>query len=290
MADAPLPEMRSIFAAFPASDRNAVPADPGGGFMGRVLIFGGTTEGRLLAEFCEKSGIPAELSVATDYGGEVLPAFQRVRVRKGRIPEPEILALLETGAFDAVFDATHPYAAHISRSVKNACRAAGVRRFRVVRPETGEYSRKLSSAVIREAEDSRAAAELLLPTEGGILLTTGSRELPDFAALPRERLFVRVLPSTEALTACREAGILPAHIAAMQGPFNEELNEAMLRFYGCRYLVTKESGSAGGFEEKLAACAAAGAEAVVIRRPKEERGITLREAEQILLSLGEEQT
>lgn len=267
--------------------------------MSRVLIFGGTTEGRILAEFCEKSGIPAELSVATEYGQVVLPEFRKVRVRKGKIREEEIEALLKTGAYSAVFDATHPYAAHISTSVRRACDTAGIRRFRVVRPSsdgTGsvlsgeEQAGTGSGAKIYEVADSRAAADFLLGTEGNIFLTTGSRELPDFDALPRERLFVRVLPSAEAVTVCRDAGIPPAHIAAMQGPFSVELNAAMLRFYRCRYLVTKESGRAGGFAEKIAACAQVGAAAVVIRRPEQEAGISLEEAERILLSIGEEHT
>lgn len=41
--------------------------------MSEVLIFGGTTEGRLLAEFCAAKGIRAAVSVTTDYGAELLP-------------------------------------------------------------------------------------------------------------------------------------------------------------------------------------------------------------------------
>ena len=41
--------------------------------MSEVLIFGGTTEGRLLAEFCAAKGIRAAVSVTTGYGAELLP-------------------------------------------------------------------------------------------------------------------------------------------------------------------------------------------------------------------------
>lgn len=63
----------------------------------------------------------------------------------------------------------------------------------------------------------------------------------------------------------------------MQGPFSEELNLAMLRQIRARWLVTKASGAAGGFQEKLAAARRAGARVVVIRRPREETGLSLRE-------------
>ena len=41
----------------------------------------------------------------------------------------------------------------------------------------------------------------------------------------------------------------------MQGPFSCEMNAATIRQTGAKYLVTKESGAAGGFLEKLEAAA-----------------------------------
>ena len=48
------------------------------------------------------------------------------------------------------------------------------------------------------------------------------------------------LPSV--IEACRELGFEGKNLIAMQGPFSEEMNRAMLRQYDCRYLVTKDSG------------------------------------------------
>ncbi|WP_337810740.1 precorrin-6y C5,15-methyltransferase (decarboxylating) subunit CbiE, partial [Enterocloster sp.] len=64
---------------------------------------------------------------------------------------------------------------------------------------------------------------------------------------------------------------------AMQGPFSVEMNVAMLHAVGAAWMVTKESGTAGGFEEKALAAGQAGAGLIVIGRPKED-GISLREA------------
>ena len=245
--------------------------------MKKLLIFGGTTEGRLLADFCDRHDLPAELSVATAYGSEVLPEFRSVRVLQGRKNAEEMKSLLETGRFGLVLDATHPHAAEVSREIRSACAETGTELIRVLRAQdapdarTELADRNLLFCVSDAAEAASVAASL----PGGIFLTTGSKELPAFSTLPKERLFARVLPAAEALEACREAGIPSAHISAMQGPFTAELNEAMLRQTGCRILVTKDSGSRGGFPEKLEACRRTGAAAVVIGRPEPEEGTTL---------------
>ena len=263
--------------------------------MGKVLIFGGTTEGRALAEYCSRQGIPAAVSVATDYGEELLGGCPGAEILNGRLDRAAMTALLKEGTFDLVLDATHPFVAEVSANIAAACDSAGVPRVRVLRPaeETGmphreetkqaraEMAAEESGAVVC-VDSAAAAARYLLMTEGNVLLTTGSKELPDFADVPRERLFVRVLPSEDAVRLAKEAGIPSPHIIAMQGPFSEELNTALLRQYGCRYLVTKDSGRNGGTAEKLRAAAAAGAVTVLIGRPVKEEGVTLPEAYAIL--------
>jgi len=97
--------------------------------------------------------------------------------------------------------------------------------------------------------------------------------LPAFA----ERVYARVLPMDDSLRLCREVGLKPAHILAMQGPFSLELNTAMLRSVNAKYMVTKESGTAGGFEEKQAAAREAGVQLVVIGRPPQQDGLSFAE-------------
>ena len=94
--------------------------------------------------------------------------------------------------------------------------------------------------------------------------------------MDRERLYPRVLPVVESILACQQAGIPTRNIIALHGPFSRDLNRAMLEQYQIRYLVTKDGGRAGGFEEKAAAAREAGAELVVIGRPAE-TGYTLEE-------------
>ncbi|MCM1136453.1 MAG: precorrin-6y C5,15-methyltransferase (decarboxylating) subunit CbiE [Clostridium sp.] len=128
-------------------------------------------------------------------------------------------------------------------------------------------------------DSNEACAEALENTEGNILLTTGSRELPWYCASDKikGRLYVRILPSMESLSACMAQGICGKHIIAMQGPFSADMNEAVIRQYKISYLVTKESGKTGGFPEKLEAARRTGIRVFVVGRPKEEGGYSFSE-------------
>ena len=93
--------------------------------MSEVLIFGGTTEGRLLAEFCATKGIRAAVSVTTDYGAELLPRSDFIRELVGNLDSTQMSFLLKTDDFSIVIDATHPFAQKVSANLKTACYEAG---------------------------------------------------------------------------------------------------------------------------------------------------------------------
>ena len=80
------------------------------------------------------------------------------------------------------------------------------------------------------------------------------------------------------IRSCAELGIEGKHLIGMQGPFSAEINEAMLRQFQCSYLVTKDTGLAGGFPEKMEACQRCGVTPVIIGRPLKEEGLSLQDA------------
>ena len=84
------------------------------------------------------------------------------------------------------------------------------------------------------------------------------------------------------MRSCQEAGLAPDHVIAMQGPFSREMNTAMLRAVGAKYLVTKDAGGPGGFEEKAAAARDAGAVLVVVGRPPQREGLDFSAAMALL--------
>lgn len=146
----------------------------------------------------------------------------------------------------------------------------------VQKPEDGQRSDFV--ILVRSAAD---AAAYLFGTKGNILLTTGSKELGAYAEIPRERMYVRVLPTHDSIAACEAADVPHRNIIAMFGPFSQRMNEAMLEQYRISYLVTKEAGRNGGFEEKMQAAKRCGVKAIVIRRP-EDYGVTVEEAAAML--------
>ena len=228
----------------------------------RCVIFSGTTEGRRLSLELARLGWAVAVCVATGYGREEQGEIPGVAVLAGRMDEEEMARTLR-GA-DLCVDATHPYAVRASRSVRAACAGERVPLLRLLREESPVPE---GAAVFSTAQE---AAQWLNTTQGNILLTTGAKELDAFAPLGGERLYPRVLPLASSLEACRKAGVPSSHILALQGPFSQELNEALIRQYRIAYLVTKDGGPAGGFGEKAAAAQAAGARLVLIRRPQEE--------------------
>ncbi len=268
----------------------------------RILVFGGTTEGRELSDWLKLKGIPQVVCVATEYGEEVLrtdpePPEGRMKkesvvrkgeelctVLKGRMTEDEMVQLLQKIRFMAVADATHPYALEVSANIRSACARTGVLYLRLLRTGT-EEGLIPDNAVY--ADSTAEAAGYLKDRPGKIFLTTGSKELETFmkSGISAERVTARVLPSPEVLELCRSLGLSGRQIIAMQGPFSAEMNQTMLREYGSAYLVTKDSGKTGGFPEKMEACRQLGVVPVIIRRPDETEGMNAEELKKRILQL-----
>lgn len=227
-----------------------------------VVVFSGTTEGRELSRQLAALGIEVTVSVATPLGQEEQGSTPGITVRCGRLLPDEMAALLGDAAL--CIDATHPYAVEATKNIKAAAEKAGVEYLRLLRPASPLPENCLVF------ESAKQAAEALAAKEGNLLLATGAKELAQFAAIPPERLYPRVLPTLESIAACEAANIPHRNIIAMQGPFSFALNQAMMEQFHIRWLVTKDGGAAGGFDEKAAAASAAGAQLVVIRRPPEQ--------------------
>lgn len=244
--------------------------------MNAVWITGGTTEGRLLAEYAAGLSLTVYISVATAYGASLLPQADNVIVVQQRMNRQDMAAFAKEHAIRLVIDATHPYAAEVTSNIQEICRTAGIAYCRVVRSDT-----VIGNAATVSSMDE--AAEMLSHTEGSIFLTTGSKDLHIFASVPqyRERIYLRILPLPSSLERALSLGYDPAHIICMQGPFSADLNAAMFTQARASYVVTKNSGTAGGYEEKAEGARRAGAALIVVQHAGE-AGISLESAKQLL--------
>ena len=276
----------------------------------KVVIFGGTTEGRQLAGYLiqlnkqpKMQDIQVHVCVVSEYGAQVLPEDDALKVHVGRLEQADMQEFLQEVQADICVDATHPYAVLVTQNIYQACKVVGVPYVRVRRdmqeepgntdpdmqeePVNADPAMQMSGTHIGDADgkrytdetsdsiyvgDIQAAVDYLKGVTGNILITTGSKELHLYTQIPDygTRCTARVLPTRSVVEACTELGFTGKHLICMQGPFDLEMNLATLRYADADFMVTKASGKNGGYDEKCEAALAAGVQLVVIGRPKEQ--------------------
>ena len=188
--------------------------------MSEILIFAGTCEGRAVAEFLSERKQRARVCVATEYGESLLPKGEFLEISHERMDREQMEALMtsmEPGCL--VIDATHPYAVQVTENIRQACAAAGASYLRLIRP-----SRQAQGEAVY-VKDTAEAVEYLKSTEGDILVTTGSKELEAFCALPdyKNRVHARVLALPQVAASCAALGFEGTHLICMQDHFPENL-------------------------------------------------------------------
>ncbi|MCB2128267.1 MAG: cobalt-precorrin-6A reductase [Rhodobacteraceae bacterium] len=223
--------------------------------MTRVLLLGGTTEAAALARHFAEGGIDAVYSYA---GRTETPAAQPLPVRIGGFGGIDgLVAYLGAESITHIVDATHPFAATMSRNAVAAAERAGVRLCAYERPAW-------------EAEDGDdwthvadlAGAVAALPEEPScIFLAIGRQHLSAFAALPWHRYILRLVDAP--------TGALPlpdAQVVVAKGPFTAEDDTALLKSRRVNLIVAKNSGGSGA-RAKLVAARALGLPVIMIDRP-----------------------
>ena len=214
--------------------------------MKRILIFSGTTEGRRITEFLDGRNVKVYVSAATEYGKECTGEHENAEVFFGRMDQKQMAG-----------------------EIRRACEISGVQYLRCLREKMEAVPDEADRVIWAQSVED--AVEYLQNTEGKILITTGSKELIKYTKLTeyKERCFARVLSTEQAVMESVALGFEGKHLIAMQGPFSKEMNVATIHQTGAKYFVTKESGKAGGFGEKVQAAKETGAVLVAVGRPKE---------------------
>lgn len=246
--------------------------------MSEILIFGGTTEGRELAEFCHLNRIPAAVCVTTQLGKELLSSFDTLKIITGKKDYGQIVNMLSKEKFSFVLDATHPFAENATENIKKACEDTHIKLFRIIRD-----SEKIDYDNIKYFDSIGDAAKYADKRPGNVLVTTGSKNLAEYTWMENfsDRIVVRVLPCSEIISSCIKMGFKKENIIGEVGPFTLEQNCSHIRRNNISIVITKESGKNGGFSEKIKAAQICGCEALVIRKPVE-HGYSVEEIKKIL--------
>lgn len=230
-----------------------------------ILMLSGTSDGRELGLKLAESGCSLIMTAVSDYGSQRLPDHDKIEKLVGGLSAADMAELIKKRQISLLLDATHPYATDASLNAIKAAETAGIDYVRYERPDT--HPEVLDNILYMPSYE--AAADWLADKSGTVFLTIGSRRQDIFVKrLGLERLVTRVLPTVDVMALCKDLGLKPNQIIAMQGPFKEDINMAMFKMYRAKYLVTKASSNIGGFEEKLIAASKSGMTTLVVERPQ----------------------
>jgi precorrin-6A/cobalt-precorrin-6A reductase len=223
--------------------------------MTRALILGGTADANLLAETIARAGIDAVYS----YGGRTrAPAGQRLPTRIGGFGGPNGLAdYLRHERITHVVDATHPFAAEMSRNAVAACAQTGTP---LLALERAPWLKAPGDHWI-EVADIMSAVAALPECRARVFLAIGRQHIAPFAERTQHAYTLRFVDPPE--------GALPlsgADIIVSRGPFTLDGELTMMRERGIEWIVARNSGGAGA-RAKIDAARTLGLPVVMIARP-----------------------
>lgn len=231
-----------------------------------ILVLSGTQEGKEVIGALFTAGLPVMGSTVSEYGKKLIQNEFAVPVLTGELDREGLLQAIDEYDFTAIVDATHPFAGNISNIAIECCNRKNILYIRFERPSVLE---KFSGDLIHKVKSFQDGAKKALEFPGNIFSTIGSNHLEEVCRdIPADRLVVRVLPLTKVIEKCERFGLNPSNIIAMQGPFSEELNRALFTQYNTGVLLTKDSGSIGGVEEKIQAAIKLEIPIIMVERPE----------------------
>lgn len=229
-----------------------------------ILLLGGTIDSREIAQKLKKNKIDFITTTVSEYGKFLAEEFSTNVVQK-TMNEDELVNFIKENKISVIIDATHPFARIISENAVKASQKSNIIYLRYERPEVLLEQKKNIFFV----ENINEASEKAMDIGENILLTIGSRGLRDFKELVKNKnVYARVLPESYSLKACEEAGITAGKIIAMQGPFSKEFNKLLIKEKNINLIITKESGKAGGVDEKISSALDSEINIIIIKRPE----------------------
>lgn len=225
-----------------------------GSAIPRVLVLGGTTEASRLAQALADAQVDAIFSYA---GRTESPLPQPLPLRVGGFGGVDgLCAWLQDQHISHVVDATHPFAAQMSRNAVAACAVTGIPLLALERPawqaQAGDHW--------QHVPDIASAAQALPHAPSRIFLAIGRQHVEPFLALQQHWFLLRLVDAAVALPPER------GHIVLARGPFTVAADTALLQQQHITHVVAKNSGGSGA-EAKLSAARALGLPVILIDRP-----------------------
>lgn len=232
-----------------------------------IIVLAGTSEGRELCGWLQAGGYQVLASVTSNWGGELLQhqGLSDIDILQGDLDQAGLLELIKINQAALIIDATHPFAAAISRAAMGAARQAEIEYLRLERPAAVLPAHPLVLPITALEQ-----LEAHLGAGMRVFSTLGSKQLAAIIPLIARQgaeLVARVLPSSAVLRNCEDLGLKPNQLVALHGPFSLELNREMFSHYQADLVLSKESGGPGGLDTKVGAALQLGIPILVWSRP-----------------------
>ncbi len=236
----------------------------------RVLLLGGTSEASRLAAALAKTRIDAIFSYA---GRTNDPIAQPLAMRIGGFGGVEGLATyIASEGITHIIDATHPFAAGMSR---NAITAATMTTTHLIALERKPWMQQAGDDW-RHVADVEAAIESLPPQPTRVFLAIGRQNIAAFAARPEHHYLLRFVDEPRDLIA------LPHHdVVIARGGFKIDSDMELMRAHGIGWVVSKNAGGATA-GAKIAAARALHLPVTMIARPTIPPRTTVETVEEVM--------
>lgn len=216
-----------------------------------ILVLGGTSDSLKVCEKLNQLNQEYILSVTTNYGLELAKKHTK-NIIVDRLTLDKMTKFIKDNDIDMIIDSTHPYAVEVS---KNAIQCSDDTKTEYIRYERKSLLEDIEydkSYVVNTLEE---ACELANKIGNNIFLSTGSKNLSQIVEkIGHKNLIARVLPTSDVIISCEKLGFSAENIIAMKGPFSTQINKEFYQHYNIDLVITKESGTEGGFLEKIDSC------------------------------------
>ena len=200
----------------------------------RALILGGTRDANLLADAAARLGFDAVYSYAGRTGA---PATQSLPTRIGGFGGARGLAdYIEKQGITHVVDATHPFAAEISRNAVAACAVTGTA---LIALERAPWEKTADDNWI-EVQDVAAAAAALPEQRARVFLAIGRQHLAPFFGKPQHAYTLRFVDAPDAALPLPDTRVIVS-----RGPFTLAGDLALMRSQRIEWIVARNSGGTG---------------------------------------------
>ena len=240
----------------------------------RALLLGGTGDANALAEALVRAGIDAIYSYA---GRTQIPLGHALPTRIGGFGGALGLAdYIKQERVTHVIDATHPFAAEMSRHAVEACAATNTP---LIALERAPWGRTSDDNWI-EVADIDAAVAALPDAPTRVFLAIGRQHIAPFAAKPQHAYTLRFVDAPDGALPLRNAEVIVS-----RGPFTLEGDRELMNSRGIDLLVARNSGGKGA-RAKIDAARELGIPVIMIARPALPERPRVGSVEEVMAWLG----